>query len=39
VPEGTKDGNHDVVAERKLVEIMTARRGDIRLSFAQDVWR
>lgn len=33
----TKDGNHDFIAERRLLEKMAAKRG-VALSFAQDAW-
>lgn len=35
----TKEGNHDYPAERRLLELLAARRGACRLVFAQDEWK
>jgi len=35
----TKEGNHDYQAERRLIELLAARKGACRVVFAQDEWR
>ena len=34
----TKEGNHDYPAERRLIELVAARRGAVTVRFAEDVW-
>lgn len=38
-PGATKEGNHDYPAERRLIELVAARRGGVRLVFAEDEWK
>lgn len=35
----TKEGNHDYPAERRLIELVAARRGGVTVAFAQDFWK
>lgn len=37
-PGATKEGNHDYPAERRLIELVAARKGGVTLAFAEDVW-
>lgn len=37
-PGATKEGNHDYVAERRLLELIAAHKGGVRLVFAEDEW-
>ncbi len=34
----TKEGNHDYPAERKLIELVAAHRGNVEIAFAEDYW-
>jgi hypothetical protein len=37
-PGATKEGNHDYPAERRLIELVAARRGGIKLAWADELW-
>ncbi len=37
-PGSTKEGNHDYPAERRLIELVAARKGGVTVAFAEDVW-